>query len=102
VADGTAEKMLQPSRFLILDYLMQSKEPRYVDQIAKALNIHPRMVSHHLDVMQELDLVETKYELVNMDGSRRGVAVRLATALPKAKDVLRQVHERTKMGASKI
>ena len=99
IADGTASSVLQPSRWQILEYLTESKEPQYVEQIAKALKIHPRMVSHDLDVMQEQGLVETKYELVDVNGSRRGVAVRLAKETPKAAEVLRQLHERTKVGA---
>lgn len=98
VADGTAELVAQPSRWAILEHLMKSKDSQYVEQIAKALGIHPRMVSHHLDVMQEQGLVETKYELVDLNGSKRGVAVRLARATPKATLVLRYLHERTKVG----
>jgi predicted ArsR family transcriptional regulator len=67
---------------------MQSKDPQYVEQIAKALKIHPRMVSHHLGVMQEQGLVETKYELVKANDSERGVAVRLCKTGPNAKEVL--------------
>lgn len=88
--------MLQPSRWRILEFLTESKDPQYVEQIAKALKIHPRMVSHHLDVMQEQGLVETKYELVDVNGQKRGVAVRLAKDTPRAAEVLRQLHERTK------
>ena len=101
VADGTAEVVLQPSRWAILEFLLNSKDSQYVEQIARALGIHPRMVSHHLDVMEEQKLVETKYELVDLNGSKRGVAVRLAKATPKAKDVLLQLHERTKLGGQK-
>jgi DNA-binding MarR family transcriptional regulator len=101
IADGTAGVLLQPSRWQILEYLKESKQPQFVEQIAKALKIHPRMVSHHLDVMEEQGLVETRYELVNVSGSKRGVAVRLSKATPKANEVLRQLHERTKIGESK-
>jgi DNA-binding MarR family transcriptional regulator len=98
IADGTAKVLLQPSRWRILEYLVESKDQQYVEQIAKALKIHPRMVSHHLDAMEEKGLVQTKYELVNANGSERGVAVRLSRATPRAREVLQQLHERTKIG----
>ncbi len=98
-ANGTAEVVAQPSRWAILEYLMQSKDDKYVEQIAKELKIHPRMVSHHLDVLQDQGLIETRYELIDLNGSKRGVAVRLAKATPKAKEVVQYFHERTKAGA---
>jgi DNA-binding MarR family transcriptional regulator len=93
ITDGTAGLLMQPSRFKILQLLRQSKEPQFVEQIAKALEIHPRMVSHHLDILQDQGLIESKYELVNVERSKRGVAVRLCSATPKANEVLRQIRE---------
>jgi DNA-binding transcriptional ArsR family regulator len=93
IGDGTAGLLMQPSRFKILQLLRQSEKPQFVEQIAKALEIHPRMVSHHLDILQDQGLVESKYELVNVEGSKRGVAVRLCSATPKADEVLRQIRE---------
>jgi DNA-binding MarR family transcriptional regulator len=85
--------MLHPARFKILQYLRQSREPQFVEQIAKAVDIHPRMVSHHVDVMQKDDLVGTEYKLVKVNGSERGVAVRMCWATDKAEDVLRDIEE---------
>jgi predicted ArsR family transcriptional regulator len=93
IGDGTAGLLMQPSRFKILQLLRQSEKPQFVEQIAKTLEIHPRMVSHHLDILQDQGLVESKYELVNVEGSKRGVAVRLCSATPKADEVLRQIRE---------
>jgi DNA-binding transcriptional ArsR family regulator len=93
IGDGTAGLLMQPSRFKILQLLRQSKEPQFVEQIAKALDIHPRMVSHHLDILQDQGLIESNYGLVNVEGSKRGVAVRLCSATTKADEVLRQIRE---------
>jgi DNA-binding transcriptional ArsR family regulator len=93
IDDGTAGAVMHPSRFKILQLLRQSKEPLFVEQISKELHIHPRMVSHHLDVLQELGLVESRYEVVNLNGSKRGVAVRMCFATPKVDEVLRQIRE---------
>src|SRR5574342_592831 len=84
IVDGTAEVVMQPARFKILQYLREAGRPQFVEQIAKAVDVHPRMVSHHLDVLEEQGLVEGKYELVRARGSERGVAVRMCVATPKA------------------
>ena len=92
IVDGTAEIVMQPARFKILQTL-RGRGPMFVEQIAKETGIHPRMVSHHLDVLQEQGVVETKYELAKVEGSKRGVAVRTCWATPKAEEVLKTVRE---------
>ncbi len=67
-----------------------------MEQIARETGIHPRMVSHHLDVLQEEKLVESKYEIARVEGSKRGVAVRTCWATDKAEEVLKDVRESVK------
>lgn len=93
IVDGTAEVIMQPTRFKILQHLRQAKGPQFVDQIAKAVGVHPRMVSHHLDVLGEQELVRSAYELVPAKGSRRKVAVRMCEATPKAERVVRDIQD---------
>ncbi len=93
IVDGTAEVVMQPARFKILQHVRQTKEPQFVEQIAEAVDVHPRMVSHHLDVLEEQGLVETKYELMKARGSKRRVAVRTCVATPKADEVLRDIRK---------
>ena len=93
IVDGTAELMLHPARFQILQYLREAGEPRYVDQIAKAKGIHPRMVSHHLDVLEEQGLIECKHELRKVNGSNREVAVRWSKSTDKAEKVVQDILE---------
>ncbi len=95
ILNGTAEIALQPGRFKILQVLREHG-PAFVQQIAKETGIHPRLVSHHLDVLQEQKLVESKYEIANVQGSKRGVAVRTCWATDKAEEVLRDVRESAK------
>lgn len=87
---------MHPARFKILQHLRQNEEKQFVEQISKAINIHPRMVSHHLDVLQDEKMVECSYELVKISGSKRGVAVRLCSVTPKAEEVLQDIRESTK------
>src|SRR5437667_10692723 len=93
IVDGTAELMMQPTRFKILRHLRQSQKPQFVEQIAKAVEVHPRLVSHHLDVLQDQGLVESRYELMRTEGSKRRVAVRMSVATPKAEKVLQDIAE---------
>jgi len=95
VLNGTAQIMLQPARFKILRTLREHG-PAFVDQIAKATGVHPRMVSHHLDVLEEQKLIESKYELTKVEGSKRGVAVRTCRITAKAEEVLRDIRESAK------
>ncbi len=98
ITDGTAEVMMQPVRFRILQYLRQSREPRFVEQIAKAVGIHPRLVSHHLDVLKEQGLVESRYELMKAEGSKRSVAVRMCVATSLADKAIQDIVESSKVG----
>lgn len=93
IVDGTAELMMHPARFQILQYLREVGEPKYVDQIAKARGIHPRMVSHHLDVLEEQGLIECKRELQKVNGSNREVAVRWSWPTTKAEKVVQDIFE---------
>jgi DNA-binding transcriptional ArsR family regulator len=97
ITNGTAEVVMHPVRFNILHFIKQEKEPQYVEQIAKALDEHPRLVSHHLDVLQELGLVDCTYEVATAKGSsKRGVAVRLCKPTPKLTEVLEEIAEDAK------
>ena len=93
ILDGTAGKMMHPARFQILGTLRETKDPMYVDQIAEVTKIHPRMVSHHLDVLEENNLVKSEYTLIKARGSKREVAVRLCSATPKAEEVIKNIRE---------
>ncbi len=95
ILNGTAEIMFHPARFKILQTLKE-RGPAFVDQISKATGVNPRMVSHHLDVLEGQKLIESKYELNSVQGSKRGVAVRVARITEKAQDALKDIRESAK------
>lgn len=95
IADGTAEIMMHPARFKILMLLRESATPLYVQQISKAAGIHPRLVSHHLDILEEEKLVQCTYELRRDDDSKRGVAIRMCRITLKARQALKNIREAT-------
>jgi DNA-binding transcriptional ArsR family regulator len=97
ITNGTASIVMHPVRFNILQFIKSAKEPQYVGQIADAVKEHPRLVSHHLTVLQDLGLVDCCYEVVTAKGSsKRGVAVRLCKATPKLTEVLQEIAEDAK------
>ena len=92
VDEGTAEIVMHPVRFKILQFIRESPESPFVEQIAKAINEHPRLVSHHLNVLQGLGLIECQYEVAAAKGSaKRGVAVRLCSPTPKLSQVFEDI-----------
>ena len=91
VDEGTAQMVMHPVRFKILQCIKEATEPLFVEQIAKAVGEHPRLVSHHLDVLQEIGLVDCKYGIEKVKGSARRVAVRLCSPTPKLAEVLHDI-----------
>jgi len=91
VDDGTAKLVMHPARFNILQCLSKASVPLFVEQIAESVGEHPRLVSHHLDILQEAGLVNCKYEIAKVKGSERRVAVRLCSATPKLAEVLDEI-----------
>lgn len=91
VDDGTAKLVMHPTRYNILQTLNKASEPLFVEQIAEAIKEHPRLVSHHLNILQETGLIDCKYEIANAKGSARGVAVRLCSPTPKLAEVLDEI-----------
>ena len=97
VIDGTAEILLHPARIVIVRCLQKHPEGLFVEQIVKEIadevKVHPRMVSHHLDVLESEGLVKSSYQLTTVEGSKRRVAVRLCVATPHADEVLKDIRE---------
>lgn len=92
VDDGTAQLVMHPVRFKILKYINESPTKQFVEEIAKAIDKHPRLVSHHLNVLQDIGLIECTYEATKAKGSkRRRVAVRFCTPTPKLAEVFKDV-----------
>ncbi len=92
ILDGSAEVLLQPARYKIWHLLKETGRAMYVEEISKKTGIHPRMVSHHIDVLESQKLVTSRYE-VKTDGPKRGVAVRLCEPAPHAAEVTKDIKE---------
>lgn len=92
VDEGTAQLVMHPVRFKILRYIAEAPTKQFVEEIAKAIDEHPRLVSHHLNVLQDIGLIECTYEATEAKGSkRRKVAVRFCTPTPKLAEVFKDV-----------
>jgi DNA-binding transcriptional ArsR family regulator len=92
IDEGTAEIIVHPVRFRILQFVKAASEPPFVEQIAEAVHEHPRLVSHHLNVLQEIGLVDCRYEVAKAKGSMtRGVAIRVCAPTPKLSQVLEEI-----------
>ena len=92
VYEGTAQLVMHPVRFKILKHINGSHKKQFVEEIAKAIDEHPRLVSHHLNVLEDTGLIECRYEVAKAKGSRRRrVAARFCTATPKLAEVFKDV-----------
>ena len=91
IDEGTAQIVMHPVRFKIIQCISGATKPLFVQQIAKAVGEHPRLVSHHLNVLQEIGLISCKYEIAKAKGSARGVAVRLCFPTPKLTEVFHDI-----------
>lgn len=91
IDEGTAQIVMHPVRFKILQCVREASKPLFVEQIAKAIEEHARLVSHHLDVLQEIGLIDCRYGLTKVKGSARGVAVRLCSPTPKLTEVFHDI-----------
>jgi len=94
IDEGTAQIVMHPVRFKILQCIRKASKPLFVEQIAKVVDEHPRLVSHHLDILQDIGLVDCKYELVKAkENSTRKIAVRLCSPTPTLSEVFQDIAE---------
>ncbi len=91
IESGAAAIVMHPVRFKIITCIMESKTPLFVEQIAKDVGQHPRLISHHLDVLEDLGLIKGSYEIILAKGSKKGVAVRLCTPTPNLTKVFEDI-----------
>jgi DNA-binding transcriptional ArsR family regulator len=97
IDEGTAAIALHPVRYKILQFINGASTPQFVEQIAIGIGEHPRLVSHHLNVLQDKGLVECTYEIVQARGSaRRRVAVRFCRPTPRLSEVFQDIAKAAK------
>lgn len=80
--------LLQPTRFKIALHLANASEPEYIERIADAVGENPRLVSHHLEMLEDMGLVTSEFQIIEGKNSGRGFAGRFFTPLPKLKESL--------------
>jgi DNA-binding transcriptional ArsR family regulator len=90
-ADAAETILLQPTRFKIALHLVESPEPEYIDQIAAAVSESSRLVAHHLELLEDLGLVQSEFRIIESKTSGRGFAGRFFTPLPKLTEALQRV-----------
>ena len=69
--------LVELPRLTILNCLLKTTVvPLFIEEIAKVTKVHPRMVSHHIDVLERGGFVKTDYVLRSIGTKRRKVSVR--------------------------
>ena len=85
------DMLLQPTRFKIALHLAKLKEAEYIEQIAAAVQENPRLVSHHLDKMEDLGLTKSEFRIVESADSARGFAGRFFQPTSKLRAALETI-----------
>lgn len=83
--------VLQPIRFKIVRHLLLTEKEQYIEQIAEAIQESPRLVSHHLAILEDAGLVESKFDVIKHAEWARGKAGRFFKPTPKLTQVLFEI-----------
>ena len=84
---------MQPTRFKITLYLANSSTAQYIDQVAAAVQESPRLVAHHLELLEDMGLVSSEFRIIENKELGRGFAGRFFTPLPKLREALQELAE---------
>jgi len=91
--ENVIHMVTHPFRFKILQCIGEASEPLLVEQIAKVVNEYPRLVSHHLGILQEIGLVDCECKPMITKSLSWKVAVRLCSPTPNLKKILSDIEE---------
>jgi predicted transcriptional regulator len=80
-----AHLILHPIRFRLLQLL--SERQMYVSELSKALAEERRLLSYHLDILEQYGFVQSKHEISDQPRSK-GKALRTYWATDKIEQVL--------------
>lgn len=83
-----AHVILHPIRFRILELL--AEKPMHVSEISRALGEERRLVSYHLDTLEEFGFVTSKHEISDQPKSK-GKALRIYWTTGKVKEVVSEL-----------
>ena len=83
-----AHVLVHPIRFRIVELLV--KKPMHVSEISKTLGEERRLISYHLDTLEEYGFVDSKHE-ISEDPKSKGKALRVYWTTDKVKDVIKEI-----------
>jgi DNA-binding transcriptional ArsR family regulator len=87
----------QSTRLQILNLLLSSKNQKmYPTQIEKRLGIQRRVISFHLNALEEVGLVKSKFGLTEEEDGKRPQAVRYYSITDKGEEIFRRISEMLK------
>jgi predicted ArsR family transcriptional regulator len=80
-----AHTLMHPIRFQLVE-LLGAEGQLYINELAKALGEKRRLVSHHLDVLEDYGFVVSRYEISEKPGTI-GRGLRIYQVTPKVAEV---------------
>ena len=83
-----AHVLLHPIRYRIVELL--SEKPLHINAISKAMGSERRLISYHLDTLEEHGFLTSKYEISELPKSK-GKAIRIYKTTDKVKAVIDQI-----------
>jgi predicted transcriptional regulator len=83
-----AHVILHPIRFRIVELL--SEKPMHVSEISKTLGEERRLISYHLDTLEEYGFVTSKHEISEHPKSK-GKALRIYWTTAKVGEVISKI-----------
>lgn len=85
-----AHVILHPIRFKIVELL--TEKPMHISEISRALVEERRLVSYHLDTLEEYGFVSSNYKISELPKSR-GKALRIYTTTGKVQKVISELKQ---------
>ncbi len=83
-----AHVILHPIRFRIVELL--AEKPMHVSEISKTLGEERRLISYHLDTLEEYGFVTSKHEISKHPKSK-GKALRIYWTTDKVREVISKI-----------
>jgi predicted ArsR family transcriptional regulator len=86
-----AHVLVHPIRFRIVELLL--KKSMHINEISKALGEERRLVSYHLDLLEEYGFVNSKHEL-STQPKLKGRAIRTYWVTDKVQEVINAIKKK--------
>jgi len=86
-----AHALLHPIRFRIVELL--AEKPMHINAISNALGEDRRLVSYHLQALEEYGFVNSKYE-ISEEPKSKGKALKVYSMTDKVEAVISEIKEK--------